>query len=525
METQKSARHIFMEQQARNEAALDDAVSAVELPEAVPPEAAASQQAVGGFGANLRAAPQRAKKRGSNVMFDESKSSEELQMEKEPLKVRVTGRFFQRVIVPPNAYVIHTRLNREKPVTLGLGLSFKYNPKTDAYLVIPAAMQTIGVVANCISKEKQGINVLAYVQWQIEDFSIAYKKLDISDGRDPLAVVNAQLREQAEAAIKDKIATMSVEEVLTDKEPVIEELTNRLKQVAEAQTKDGKMIKEGLGIKIITVQIREALVSSAALWEDLQSPFRFEQQKKASISYLEMQNEIKNKELESLKAKETREAETNLEVERIKQKKKTEVIELSLKEDAIRFAGEQAAAQNKLVLEEKTALHKREREDRMLAKEREIRASRIESERELLEKEAALAEVKEKLAHSLEALRVKARLERENAEKENALLLEKKRNELTLLYDEAWAKIEKLRNEARNVVGANAVLEQLVAKLPEIAKSMPQIKEMKVIQSNTNDPAFESLISFVQKILGVAESLGIAIKEKAVEPQEAAKGE
>ena len=33
---------------------------------------------------------------------------------------------------------------------------------------------------------------------------------------------------------------------------------------------------EGLGIKIATVQIREALVSSQSLWTDLQSPFRHE---------------------------------------------------------------------------------------------------------------------------------------------------------------------------------------------------------------------------------------------------------
>jgi len=89
------------------------------------------------------------------------------------------------VIVPPNAYVVHTRIGRQAPVTLGLGLSFPYDPHKDSYLVVPAAMQTIGVAAYCISKEKQGINVLAYVQWQINDFGIAYRKLDFSDSRDP----------------------------------------------------------------------------------------------------------------------------------------------------------------------------------------------------------------------------------------------------------------------------------------------------------------------------------------------------
>ena len=87
---------------------------------------------------------------------------------------------WKRIIVPPNAYVVHTRLGRKDPVTLGLGVSFRYDPNRDAYLVVPAAMQTIGIIAYCISKEKQGINVLAYVQWQIDDFAVAYRKLDFS---------------------------------------------------------------------------------------------------------------------------------------------------------------------------------------------------------------------------------------------------------------------------------------------------------------------------------------------------------
>ena len=244
------------------------------------------------------------------------KTSEELQLEKEPIHVRETGFWlWKRIIVPPNAYVVHTRLGRKEPVTLGMGVSFRYNPDTDAYLVVPAAMQTIGIVANCISKEKQGINVLAYVQWQIDDFSIAYRRLDLSDSRDPLGIVNAQLREQAEAAIKDKIATMSVEEVLTDKEPVIEELTTRLKAVAEGRTLGDQGTGEGLGIKIVTVQIKEAYVSSQRLWGNLQAPFRYEKDKAARISYLTTQDEVRQKELETHQVSETRQAGTMVAIE------------------------------------------------------------------------------------------------------------------------------------------------------------------------------------------------------------------
>ena len=268
-----------------------------------PPPAVMAQKSLAGM---APAEPRQRRKKSLPKMPPVSsgfKTSEELQLEKEPIKVRETGFWFwRRVIVPPNAYVVHTRAGHQEPVTIGLGISFRYNPHTDAYLVVPAAMQTIGVVANCISQEKQGINILAYVQWQIDDFSVAYRKLDFSDQREPLGIVNAQLREQAEAAIKDKIATMSVEEVLTDKEPIIEELTTRLKAVAEGR-KQGEStdstVNEGLGIKIVTVQIKEALVSSQRLWEDLQAPFRYEKEKEARISYLVMQDDIRQKELET----------------------------------------------------------------------------------------------------------------------------------------------------------------------------------------------------------------------------------
>jgi hypothetical protein len=308
-------------------------------------------------------------------------TSEELQLEKEPIKVRETGYWrWKRIIVPPNAYVVHTRLGRREPVTIGLGTSFRYNPNTDAYLVVPAAMQTIGIVARSITQEKQGINILAYLQWQISDFSIAYRKLDLSDSRDPLGIVNAQLREQAEAAIKDKIATMTVEAVLTDKAPIIEELTKRLKAVTEGRNQEEEVSNGGLGIQIVTVQIREAYVSSQQLWQDLQAPFRNQQEQAARISRLTMQNEIHRKELESRHLKETREAETNTVIQQVKQGKQTEALKLKLIEEAIRFNKEQENLQQRVQQEEQTTLAKQLSQLRIKAQQQKIAQKNLQQE-------------------------------------------------------------------------------------------------------------------------------------------------
>ena len=438
------------------------------------------------------------------------KSSEDLQLEKEVIKVKTTGIIFKKVIVPPNVYVIHTRFGRKEPVTIGLGVSFRFDPNRDSYLIVPAAMQTIGVVANCISKEKQGINVLGYVQWQIEDFSVAYKKLDFSDSRDPLAITNAQLREQAEAAIKDKIATMSVEEVLTDKAPIIEELTSRLKLVAEGQSDGVGHKQEGLGIKIITVQIREAIVCSTTLWEYLQSPFRNEEQKKANISTLAMQDEIKKRELESRKQKETQEAQTNMEIEQIKQKKQTEMIELKFNEDTIRFKKEQEALKNKQKLEEEAILNKMESEKRIREKEQDLKIKNIEIEKVLNQKETELKLFSQKNIEDFEKFKLEAQLLKNKIQTEQELLLTESKNNLSLKYQEELTKIEKLKQEVENLVSTNVVLSDLVQKLPEIAAKMPQIKELKVFQSNGGDPLMDNLTVFIQRLMELISGLNLS---------------
>ena len=56
--------------------------------------------------------------------------------------VRVSGFWrWKNVVVPPNAYVVHTRRGHEQPVHLGLGVSFRFNLMgyaiMEAYLAHP----------------------------------------------------------------------------------------------------------------------------------------------------------------------------------------------------------------------------------------------------------------------------------------------------------------------------------------------------------------------------------------------------
>ncbi|MEM7020474.1 MAG: SPFH domain-containing protein [Pseudomonadota bacterium] len=439
---------------------------------------------------------------GADDMFESSypyqgvATSEELQLENEPVQVRETGfLLWKQVIVPPNAYVVHTRIGARDPVTIGLGKSFRYNPYTDAYLVVPAAMQTIGVVANSITQEKQGINVLAYLQWQIDDFATAYRKLDFSDSRDPLGIVNAQLREQAEAAIKDKISTMSVEEVLTDKAPVIEELTTRLKAVAEGREQEDADGQGGLGIKIVTVQIREAFVSSQKLWRDLQSPFRHEQQKAARISELQMQDEIHQKELESRQAKEVREAEANAAIEKVQQVKQTEAQTLRLQEETARFEQEQGNAQEAIRLGEVTALAKAESDQKLTEQQAAFELQKQAQQAEL-EKAELLAKVeRDKKAHQAELERLKA---------SNQLKLAQLQEEQTIY----------------NQISDGELRRRLIDKLPEIVEALPEIQELKVLQSGEGNPGIAQLDALMMRLSTMLSELRVSDKPAEVPEKE-----
>lgn len=394
---------------------------------------------------------------------------------------------WRTVVVPPNVYVVHTRRGHKDPIDIGLGLSFRYNPYTDAFVIIPAAMQTLLINANCICCERQGILVQAYVQWIIDDIATAYRKLDFSDPGDPMRIVSVQLREQAEAAIKDKVATLSIEEVLSDKEPIIEELTHRLRVVAEGDRSDGA---NGLGLKIVTVQIKEAVVSSTRLWENLQAPFRAEREKVARLAELESRQEITGRELENRESRETEELNV-----------------------AGRLAQRHAAQEREQYdrqQEEKVRRHRLEQEaERHAITERNV----TEQARNAAQLELTLQELK------LEKQRIAAVIEKVQAQK----LLNEAEALIAYAVAEGEVGVAQLRHQAQhaqtardlilqqierdieNDLSNEHVMAQLIAQLPGIAEHLPAPQEQRTtVITGDAAGALNPLVSFITGFLSLA---------------------
>jgi hypothetical protein len=411
------------------------------------------------------------------------------------VEVRVTGFWrWKTVLVPPNAFVVHTRRGREEPLHVGLGVSFRYRPATDAFLVVPGAMQTILISAFSICRELQGVVVQAYVQWIIEDFATAYRRLDFSDPDDPMRLVNLQLKEQAEAAIKDKVATMSVHEVLSDKQPIIEELTARLRAVAEGEgDRDAGLAgagseparpaasAQGLGLRIVTVQIKEAVVSSSRLWENLQKPYRAEQERLARLAELTAADAISEREMVVARAQETRRLADERELAELRHTNEAAGFDRTTAERVRRAGREQEDARTLADLENETAVH-------ALALQRERQQQEFEVNRQRMEGEQALR----RLAQDGELAIARAQAA---AEHDTAMLgLDR----------------ERIRGEIANTQSDANIQAQFVERLPEIVEKLPKPAELRAVTIGGTDST--TLSGLVAELATVIAALRDATK-------------
>lgn len=401
---------------------------------------------------------------------------------------RITGwGWWKTVVVPPNVYVVHTRRGRAEPLHVGLGVSFPYNPRTDAFLIIPAAVQTLLINARCICTERQGVLVQGYVQWVVDDIQVAYRRLDFSDPADRMRIVKVQLREQAEAAIKDKVATMSIDAILTDKQPIIAELTQRLKAVAEGSAESGG----GLGLKIVTVQIKEAVVSSTQVWENLQKPFRAERAKLARMAELEAQQQIGAQELANRQAQTAAELEVKRRLEQIEADQERERFDRAQAEKARRLQTEHDLARQTLAQETATDKARQDTELERALHDLELQQRKIDVELQALRRHMELDRVK----GEQEKQRTEQTVERDNLVHQAQSA--RSERELTL---------RKLRRDIDNSLSDAHVKAQLIARLPEIADKLPRPNELHAVSI-----APETSMSLPGLIAGL-----MAVADKAV---------
>jgi hypothetical protein len=140
---------------------------------------------------------------------------------------------------------------------------------------------------------------------------------------------------------------------------------------------------QGLGLRIVTVQIKEAVVSSSRLWENLQKPYRARQGQIARLAELHAEEAVAEREMTAERLKETQRLEYERELAELRARNEAWQFDTELVERLRRARREHDGSRAVAELETETPRHALRMERERHGEESETGRLRIEREQEL----------------------------------------------------------------------------------------------------------------------------------------------
>lgn len=212
----------------------------------------------------------------------------------------------------PAEFALHRRFGKTR--RSGRGVSFFKLPFIDRYYLIPAAAQSVSFAADQITAENQGVEVAGFAVWKVGDPEKASARFDFTDRDTALDVIDGNIKNVVESAIRHQVANMTMEEVLRKRGTIILRLKEELAYIAEQW-----------GLIIETVEIKNVQILSKQLFTQMQARFRDATRLESEMSGLETERQIAAHRLaqrEEMAVKErefqSRELERSTEAERAK---------------------------------------------------------------------------------------------------------------------------------------------------------------------------------------------------------------
>ncbi|MEW5818769.1 MAG: SPFH domain-containing protein [Cyanobacteriota bacterium] len=401
---------------------------------------------------------------------------------------------FGIVTIAPNEYVVHTRFGKIK--NQGLGKTFVLLPLIDSYIHFSITPRKINFYADNITKEKQGVGIDGFLIWSIEDGERAYKKIDSYDS-DAIDNLSMQLIDISVSIARNAISNMILEEVLTNREVLVEKLSTQLTSIIG-----------DWGLKIEAMEIKEVRVLSETLFESMQAPFRNEQLRIAEHSRLEAKKDIENTSTETEVAVRIRKAEQEFEARAIEidnqDKQKKIEHQARLKEEE-RFLAER--------------IKQIEYENEQKTKQKGIDKDQALLDKELIHatEDAKRSVIKEQI--DTEKYEIQLKAEKELMAKESEIIIKYK--DLTFITDERNAEINYQRdiNTINNDLSQEALMKVLYEELGESMKNM-NFDKVQWYSMGDNTP-MGALPKTIVEIATTLQSLGILNKtERPIVDQE-----
>ena len=122
---------------------------------------------------------------------------------------------------------------------------------------------------------------MSMIEWTVDrDFPLkAYKNLDLASGS--FRVANDTLSCMTSAIVRNQIANSTIDHIIKNRQEIREKVLDEMSEVVK-----------GWGVHLATVEVIDVKILSSSLFKDMQAKFREENQKKATLERLVVQNTL-----------------------------------------------------------------------------------------------------------------------------------------------------------------------------------------------------------------------------------------
>jgi regulator of protease activity HflC (stomatin/prohibitin superfamily) len=273
-------------------------------------------------------------------------------------------------IFDPNIFYVHLR--KGKAIKQGEGGMVVRIPFIDRILAVDRTVQQLDISAEAVlSKEKQKIKLSSVLQWQADNAIATINNVLWKE-------IPSRLTAIIESVIRTACAQLSVEEILEERQLIIEAIKKELIDIVSEW-----------GLKVVTVELVDVVVVNESFLRDMSKPREAEMHRLAQIALIEADEStgtrdisrtkvLREKEIERDKHIGVEEQEQLRAIQESEKRREQSVLEISLQKDLMQKKYEKQQAEVDAAKDLEVAKFGAEAEkQRKIKQEVEVQAQKI----------------------------------------------------------------------------------------------------------------------------------------------------
>ena len=273
-------------------------------------------------------------------------------------------------IFDPNIFYVHLRKGKAKKQGEG-GMVIRI-PFLDRILAVDRTVQQLNISAESVlSKEKQKIRLSAVLQWQADNAIATINNVTWKE-------IPSRLTAIIESVIRTACAQLSVEEILEERQLIIEAIKKELIDIVSEW-----------GLKVVTVELVDVVVVNESFLRDMSKPREAEMHRLAQIALIEADQAtgtrdierskvLRHQEIERDKLVGVKEQEQLRLIQEAEKEREQSVLEIALQKDLMQKKYEKQQAEVEAAKDLEVAKLRAEAEkQRKIKEEVEVQAQRI----------------------------------------------------------------------------------------------------------------------------------------------------